>query len=78
MPKRGIDYCLDVMEHLKNKGLELQAPAADIRNAIAIVAGMQERTRKRYFHLLQEFGLIEPVGNGIFRLNWEKASEFML
>lgn len=75
MPKRSIDYCLDIMEYLKSKGFEKQAPAAEIRIAISIRAGALEATRKRYFMLLQEFGFMKPAGNGVFELDFNRMYE---
>ena len=75
MPKRGIDYCLDVMDYLRQKGYKSECPVSVIRMAIGIKAGSLEQTRKRYFSLLQEFSFIEMKGNGIAILNFEKAAE---
>lgn len=75
MPKRGIDYCMDVMDFLKRKGMESEAPAADVLKAIHLCAGMEQRTRDKYMTALRELGFIEPKGNGVFALHFEKVYE---
>lgn len=80
MPKRGIDYCLDVVDSLaeeKNtEDDEFVVPADEVRQKIAILCGMKQSTRDRYWGLLLEFGLMRQAGDGKMIISQRTALKY--
>lgn len=79
MAKLGINYCVDIMKYLRSMGFELRAPGIEIKKAITIKAGFDDRTRTKYFGMLQTLGFIKPVGEqapGFFDLDYEVIKRY--
>jgi hypothetical protein len=82
MPKRTVDFALQVMDNLKQSGADI-VPASVILRKITIFCGARQETRTRYFEFMQQFGFIEMTdektdAGQMFKINYEKAAEMSL
>lgn len=60
---------------LKAAGYENEIPLIPLRNMIASLIGGDKLTLKSYPKMMGDLGMIEVVGNNLFRFNWERIED---
>lgn len=75
MPKRGIDFCLDVIQWFITKNIITGFKRSVLERAIKEKVGSRNSTVQAYITLLQEFGLIVPDGDDRFHIDENRAIE---
>jgi len=72
MPKRGIDYILDVFEYIRMNGIENEVDIKTLNNAIQLNVGFTHAIINKYFTSMKNLNLIQPLGEGKFKINWDE------
>jgi hypothetical protein len=75
MPKKTIDYAIDIMQYLKQSGNDEFVTGAVLVRAIRMIAGDIKHVRERHKQFLIDMGFIkfdrEDHGEVIYKLNYE-------
>jgi len=58
MPRTSYQTCKLIIQQLKARGFNAEVPINEVLKVIRLVAGAEERTVKKYTHLLEEFGML--------------------
>lgn len=66
--KTGKEKCKEIIEFLKENGVQEQASRTDLEKAIMNVAGTSDRTIRQYIKALQILNFVSTPNNKVFYL----------
>ena len=74
MPKRGIDFCVDIMDRLKANGWAgREIPEATLRFTIESVVAFDAEVVDKYIGFLEKFNMVKRLENGNFMADFNEA-----
>ena len=75
MTRPGFMACVEVLKWLQLNKFEKEVDVKTLRKAIEINVGTSDAVIQKYLRLLQDFEMIQKVGNGVFEINYKRIAE---
>lgn len=78
MPKTMGTTALDLLRKIKERGMPKDISEADLIKLIKQFVGGDQRTIEAYLDYFVDIDLLLPIGDKMYRIDFEKADELMI